>query len=160
MSDFGYWIDERNLSFVKFKICKLKLFDLFPNNMKHTIYILLLLITCASCTKQPKLEGIDLEKFRADYGGCKGDRTKMIEKLKSLKGEIKGVSSNDFDNYLGKPDIQQLSDRSQEYYIYFLEPGTHCEDKKKPSSSLIMAVRFSAMGVATEVNFQRGMPEE
>lgn len=128
--------------------------------MKHTIYILLLLITCASCTKQPKLDGLDLEKFKNDFGGCKGERLKMVEKLKSLKEEIKGVSSNDLDDYLGKPDIQQLADRSQEYYIYFLEPGIHCEDLKKKSDAQMMAIRFSAMGMATEVNFQKGMPEE
>ncbi len=63
-------------------------------------------------------------------------------------------------DYLGKPDIQQLADRSQEYYIYFLEPGNHCEDVKKKSNAQMMAIRFSAMGMATEVNFQRGMPEE
>lgn len=128
--------------------------------MKNSIYIILLFVSCIACTKQPKLAGLDLEKWRADRGGCKGDRLKMVEKLKSLKDEIKGVSSNDIDDYLGKPDIQQLADRSQEYYIYFLEPGNHCDDIKKKSSAQMMAVRFSAMGMATEVNFQRGMPEE
>lgn len=57
---------------------------------------------------------------------------------------------------LGKPDIQQLADRNQEYYIYFLEPGTQCE--YKPSQAKSIAFRFSAMGLATEITFQEGVP--
>jgi hypothetical protein len=69
---------------------------------------------------------------------------------------FQGVSSNDMDEILGKPDIQQLADRNQEYYIYFLEPGPHCQ--QKPSQSKSIAFRFSAMGIATEITFQEGIP--
>ena len=54
-------------------------------------YILPILFLATACTKQPKLEGLDLEKWKADKGGCSGERTKNIDKLKSLKEEIKGV---------------------------------------------------------------------
>ena len=123
-------------------------------------YLLPIFFLATACTKQPKLEGLDLEKWRADKGGCNGERTKSIEKLKSLKEEIKGTSSNDLDDYLGRPDVQQLADRNQEYYIYFLEKGTHCETLQKKSDAQSMAVRFSAMGMATEVTFQRGVPSQ
>ena len=113
-----------------------------------------------SCIKQPKLESLDLEKWSTDKGGCSGERTKNIDKLKSLKEEIKGTSSNDLDDYLGMPDVQQLADRNQKYYIYFLEKGTHCETLQQKSEAQSMAVRFSAMGMATEVTFQRGVPRQ
>ena len=70
----------------------------------------------------------------------------------------KGVSSNDLEDILGKPDIQQLADRNQEYYIYYLEKGPHCEKIKNPSSARTMAFRFSAMGLTTEITFQQGLP--
>jgi hypothetical protein len=124
-----------------------------------TKYILSIIFLATACTKQPKLEGLDLEKWRADKGGCSGERTKNIERLKSLKEEIKGTSSNDLDDYLGRPDVQQLADRNQEYYIYFLEKGVHCETLQKKSDAQSMAIRFSAMGMATEVTFQRGVPK-
>lgn len=127
--------------------------------MRYIKYFTVISIFCFSCTKQPKLEGINLEKWRADKGGCLGERTQTIEQLKSLKEEIKGVSSNDLDDYLGKPDVQQLADRNQEYYVYFLEKGVHCETLQKPSEARSMAVRFSAMGMATEVTFQKGVPK-
>jgi hypothetical protein len=123
-------------------------------------YFLPIIFLVSACTKQPKLEGLDLEKWQADKGGCSGERIKSIEKLKSLKEEIKGTSSNDLDDYLGRPDVQQLADRSQKYYIYFLEKGFHCETLKKKSDAQSMAVRFSAMGMATEVTFQRGVPAQ
>lgn len=111
-----------------------------------------------SCTKQPNLAGLDLETWKNDRNACKNQRLGMVEKLKSLRGELKGVSANDMDDYLGKPDIQQLSDRNQKYYVYFLEKGSQCQDIKQAGKSLTMAIRFSAMGVATEVTFQQGMP--
>ncbi len=123
-------------------------------------YILPIIFLASACTKQPKLVGLDLEKWKADKGGCTGERTKSIEKLKSLKEEIKGTSSNDLDDYLGRPDVQQLADRNQEYYVYFLESGTHCETLQKKSEAQSMAVRFSAMGMATEVTFQKGVPTQ
>jgi hypothetical protein len=123
-------------------------------------YFLPIIFLATACTKQPKLEGLDLEKWSTDKGGCSGERIKSIEKLKSLKEEIKGTSSNDLDDYLGRPDVQQLADRSQKYYIYFLEKGTHCETLQKKSDAQSMAVRFSAMGMATEVTFQRGVPAQ
>jgi hypothetical protein len=123
-------------------------------------YLLPIIFLATACTKQPKLEGLDLEKWSADKGGCSGERIKSIDKLKSLKEEIKGTSSNDLDDYLGRPDVQQLADRSQKYYIYFLEKGTHCETLQKKSDAQSMAVRFSAMGMATEVTFQRGVPAQ
>lgn len=129
--------------------------------MKYIKYLIIFsTIISTSCTKQPKLEGINLEKWRADKGGCLGERTQTIDKLKALKEEIKGVSSNDLDDYLGKPDVQQLADRNQEYYIYFLEKGVHCQTLQKPSEARSMAVRFSAMGMATEVTFQKGVPSQ
>lgn len=127
--------------------------------MKRIAYSILLISIFSACTKQPKLEGLDLEKWRADKGGCTGERIQMIDKLKALKEEIKGVSSNDLDDYLGKPDVQQLADRNQEYYVYFLEKGVHCETLQKPSDARSMSVRFSAMGMATEVTFQTGVPK-
>ena len=112
----------------------------------------------SACTNQPDLTGLDLEGFKMDRGGCKGSRVKQIDWLKTHKMTWKGVSSNDLEDILGKPDIQQLADRNQEYYVYFLEEGPHCEAIKNPSKARTMAFRFSAMGLTTEITFQQGLP--
>lgn len=112
----------------------------------------------SSCTKQPDLSGFDAEKFLQDEAGCQGIRSSQISWLKAHKENLKGVSSNDIEDILGKPDIQQLADRNQEYYVYFLEKGPQCENIKNPSQAYCMAFRFSAIGLATEITFQNGLP--
>jgi hypothetical protein len=122
-----------------------------------TAFALLFLIS-ASCTNQPDLTGFDVESFKKDRGSCSGTREKQIDWLKTHKMTWKGVSSNDLEDILGKPDIQQLADRNQEYYVYFLEKGPHCDKITNPSQARTMAFRFSAMGLTTEITFQQGLP--
>ncbi|MEY4383463.1 MAG: hypothetical protein RI995_1005 [Bacteroidota bacterium] len=126
--------------------------------MRQLLLFLGTVIFLTSCTKKADLTGLDVEKFKSDRGACKGLRSSQIDWLKAHRLDLKGVSSNDIEEELGKPDIQQLADRNQEYYIYFLAPGTHCQDIKKPSTAQSIAFRFSAMGLATEITFQQGTP--
>jgi hypothetical protein len=119
---------------------------------------LFLALTFFSCTKQPNLKGFNLDRWRADRGGCRGQRKAQADQIRALRDELKGVSANDFAALFGKPDINQLADRNQKYYIYFLEPGPHCQDMKNASTARSVAIRFSAIGLATEVTFQRGEP--
>ena len=112
----------------------------------------------ASCTHQPDLKGFDTQTWQADRGGCGGRRQHLLEKLRALRSELKGTSANDFADLFGKPDINQLTDRNQEYYIYYLEPGPHCQNIETRSQALSVAVRFSAIGLATEITFQQGTP--
>lgn len=126
--------------------------------MKKTLLLILTILAFASCTKQPDLKGFDTQKWKADHGGCMGERTNMIEALKSLKQELKGVSATDFADIFGKPDIELLTERNQKYYVYYLEEGTHCQNISLPSEARNVAIRFSAIGLATEITFQKGTP--
>lgn len=126
--------------------------------MKYASILSLFSFLLFSCTVKPNLNGFDVAVFKNDRGACSGNRTKQIEWLKNNKTTWKGVSSNDVEDILGKPDIQQLADRNQEYYIYFLEKGAHCADLTKNSDAKLMVFRFSAIGLATEITFQVGLP--
>ena len=127
--------------------------------MKTTLLLFFTSIIFLSCTKKPSLEGFDVVLFKNDRGACKGDRVQQLAWLKANKMTWKGVSSNDVEDILGKPDIQQLADRNQEYYIYFLESGQQCAKITNPSQAKTMAFRFSAIGLATEITFQNGLPD-
>jgi len=127
--------------------------------MKAALLSLCIIFLLASCTHKPDLNGLDVALFKMDRGGCNGDRVQQISWLKTHKMTWKGVSSNDMEDILGKPDIQQLADRNQEYYIYFLERGEHCAKITNPSQAKTMAFRFSAIGLATEITFQNGLPD-
>ena len=126
--------------------------------MRPLLILFCLSIFLVSCTKKPNVNGLDTELFKKDRGGCLGNRKKQLDWFSLHRLDWKGVSSNDIEEVLGKPDIQQLADRNQEYYIYFFEPGAHCSDIKKGTSARSIAFRFSAMGLATEITFQDGMP--
>ncbi|MBP6385524.1 MAG: hypothetical protein KA313_06590 [Pseudarcicella sp.] len=116
------------------------------------------MIFLCACTKEAKLKDLDIQVFKNDLGGCSNQRIKMLETLKANKEAIKGVISNDISKLLGKPDIDQLADRNQKYYIYFLEKGEHCNSIQNKSNAKSMAIRFSAIGLATEITFQNGTP--
>jgi hypothetical protein len=123
--------------------------------MKYFILFIFALLFSA-CTHQPDLTGFDAAAFKQDRGACGDKRGQQVAWLKAHKMNFQGVSSNNMDEILGKPDLQQLADRNQEYYIYFLEPGPQCQ--QKPSQAKSIAFRFSAMGIATEITFQEGIP--
>lgn len=127
--------------------------------MKAAFLSLFIILILASCTKKPELVGLDASLFKSDRGACKGDRVQQLAWLKANKTTWKGVSSNDVEDILGKPDIQQLADRNQEYYIYFLEKGEQCIKITNSSQAKTMAFRFSAIGLATEITFQNGLPD-
>ena len=127
--------------------------------MKAIFFSLCVIFLLASCTHKPDLNGLDVVLFKNDRGACRGDRLQQMTWLKANKVTWKGVSSNDVEAILGKPDIQQLADRNQEYYIYFLERGEHCAKITNPSQAKTMAFRFSAIGLATEITFQNGLPD-
>ena len=99
-----------------------------------------------------------MRTWRGDRGGCQGKRSNQIEAVRAIREELKGMTENEIADQLGRPDINQLIDRNQKFYIYFLEQGGHCESVAMPSQARSVALRMSAIGVVTEVTFQRGKP--
>lgn len=110
---------------------------------------LILIILIASCSKPlPALEGVDLEVWKADKKGCQGERTKMIEAIISNKENLKTLSEMDLVELLGRPDENQLLERNQKFYKYYLEPGPTCDQPVVDPKMLIL--RINAMGLTKE----------
>ncbi len=119
----------------------------------------LLLFLALSCTAPSSIGNLDLEIWRNDRGACKGQRAALTEDLLSVKSELLGKSSNEIGRLFGAPDIQQLGKRNLKTYVYFLESGPHCNDKKLVSESKKAVFRFNAVSLLTEINIQQTMPE-
>lgn len=112
-----------------------------------------------SCYPTPDTFGkLDAKAWRTDRRGCNGVRTKLVGSFRAEVENLKGKSANDIGGVLGGPDINQIADRNQKYYVYFLEPGPQCNDTKAQPSAPTVALRMSAMGVVTEITFQNGLP--
>ncbi len=121
----------------------------------HKVFLVLflfLIFTQTGCSlkkkKTTRLQNFDSELWIQDKNGCSGDRNKLKDNLLALKHNMRGLKTNDIESYLGKPDAQELYDRGQRYYIYFIEPGPKCDSAKNKPQALF--VRFSAIGVANE----------
>lgn len=118
-----------------------------------------LIALLCSCGPAPdKLGKLDLIKWRQDRGGCNGVRSTLVDDLKAVQQELKGKSVNELGVILGRPDINQIADRSQKFYIYFLEKGPQCDNGRGKSNAPSVAMRISAIGLVTEVTFQNGLP--
>ena len=127
---------------------------------KLNLFVLLFIVgLVTSCSSAPDQFGkLDLKKWRGDRGGCTNIRTALIPDLKAEVQQLKGKSANEIGELLGRPDLNQLVDRNQKFYIYFLEEGIHCNQPATKSTSRSVAIRMSAIGLATEITFQNGIP--
>ena len=76
----------------------------------------------------------------------------MSESIKSQKEKLLSLSENQIVQLLGKPDQNELYKRNQKFYSYFISPSPECSPEI--TSSEILIIRFNAMGLAKEVNFE------
>ncbi|MFD2932210.1 hypothetical protein [Spirosoma flavum] len=112
-----------------------------------------------SCGPAPDHFGkLDLKKWRGDRGGCNGVRATLIPDFRAEVQNLKGNSSNTIGELLGRPDVNQIADRNQKFYVYYLEKGPQCDQAGSKSMSRSVAIRMSAVGLATEITFQNGIP--
>lgn len=123
------------------------------------LYLVLTVILAFGCSSAPDQFGkLDLKKWRSDRGGCNGVRATLVPGFKAEIQNLKGKTANTIGELLGRPDVNQIADRNQKFYIYFLEKGSHCDQSGIKSTSRSVAIRMSAIGLATEITFQNGIP--
>lgn len=121
--------------------------------MAQYLNVLLLAVLLLGCGKAlPVLEGIDMEKWKADQDACQGYRQSVATSLKSEINKLKGLSEMDIIRLLGKPDQNELYKRNQKFYSFFISPGPHCQSSDSAAHKLIL--RFNAMGYAQLVSVE------
>lgn len=105
------------------------------------------LISCGPSA--PKLEGIDIDAWRDDKEGCGQVRTKSIADLDRQRRSLLKLSEIQILKLLGKPDENELYERNQKFYRYYLEPGPSCD--VPATNAKFLSIRFNATGRAQEV---------
>ncbi len=127
--------------------------------MNSKFFCLVLLVGLVSCSPPPDQFGrLDLRKWRGDRGGCNGVRASILPDFRAEIQNLKGKRVDVIGELLGRPDINEIADRNQKFYIYFLEKGPQCDKPGAKSTSRSVAIRMSAIGLATEITFQNGLP--
>lgn len=123
--------------------------------MLRGLFTLGFVILMIGCSSQPeKLGNLDLKKWRGDRGGCEGMRSGQIDSFKVEQKEIMGKFIDEVGEILGRPDIHQLGERNQKFYIYFMEKGPHCNGNQKTSKAKKVVLKFNAIGLLSEITYQ------
>ncbi|SKC16563.1 hypothetical protein [Dyadobacter psychrophilus] len=108
-----------------------------------------------ACSTPPdKLGNLDLVKWRGDRGGCNDVRAGLEKDFRSIEKQLKGKFADDIGDLLGRPDIHQLGERNQKYYVYFLSKGEQCSDIKSKSNAPKVILKFNAVGLLSEITYQ------
>ncbi|MGF7219193.1 hypothetical protein GGR92_005375 [Spirosoma lacussanchae] len=116
-------------------------------------------LSLLACGTVPDQFGkLNLKKWRGDRGGCMGTRSALEADFRAEIPNLKGKTANTIGEWLGRPDANILADRNQKFYVYYLERGPQCDKVGAKSSSRSVAIRMSAIGLATEITFQNGLP--
>ncbi|MBO0932487.1 hypothetical protein [Fibrella aquatilis] len=122
--------------------------------------ILSSLLLSLGCAGPDTLGTLNLKAWRNDRGGCKGDRQSQLANFQQVKDQLKGMHANDLGKYLGRPDVNQIEDRNQKYYVYYVEKGPQCvgDNTGAKSRAKSVALKVSAIGLVTEISVQAGVP--
>ncbi len=108
---------------------------------------LLLLMACSKST--PQLENIDTESWKNDRNACAGKRQEMLDALKVQQDKLLALKETQIVALLGRPDNNELYERNQKFYYYYITPAPACENPA--SASLQLEIRFNALGYSKEI---------
>lgn len=114
--------------------------------------IFLVLIFSFSCTKKIEIGDFDSERWIADRQGCNGDRVEMIDDVIKIKENLLGLYQKSVIKVLGKPEGEELYERSQTYWWYYLDPSGECANASENPRKL--TIRYTALGIANQVDIE------
>ena len=120
--------------------------------MRNWLLLSILFISFSACTKKANTDAFDTETWVADPDGCQLKRTEMVDQIYEVKREVLGLHQKSILKVFGKPDEEELYERSQTYFIYAIDPSGDCETSADDPRKLY--IRFTALGIANEVNIK------
>jgi hypothetical protein len=111
-------------------------------------FSLLFLSTCSSPSED---FNFDSDTWKKDLNGCQGQRLKQQKQVEDMRLDLVGLKEYKIRQLLGKPDLEELMERSQKIYIYFIAPGPKCQAQAAPKK-VALTVRLDALGNVREAN--------
>ncbi|EIM77570.1 hypothetical protein A3SI_06424 [Nitritalea halalkaliphila LW7] len=102
---------------------------------------------------------MDLEVWKADRDGCKGERSAFVETIRPIKNDFLASDNQALIKTFGRPDRVELVDRSQNFFIYYLEPSPRCEGSEAEEEQVLKLIfRLNAYSRVSEVIITRLNP--
>ncbi|RNI27599.1 hypothetical protein EFA69_15885 [Rufibacter immobilis] len=112
----------------------------------------MVLLQSFSCSSGENKFGFDAVSWKNDLNGCKGTRVQQKAKVEEIRLQLLGLNEREIRKLFGKPDSEELMERSNKVYIYFITPGPKCEQATQATTKTALTVRMDALGVVREAN--------
>ncbi|MGY6742400.1 MAG: hypothetical protein ACXIUQ_06665 [Cecembia sp.] len=103
------------------------------------------------CSPKVDIEGVDLDRWKQDRNGCLGLRATDLENFREQKNEFLAKDNQALIKTFGRPDKVELADRSQSFFIYFIDPSPACKGTEMIEAPLKVIFRLNAINRVSEV---------
>jgi len=123
--------------------------------MLKSLSSILLILIIAGCSNNISVS-FDNESWKLDAYGCHDLRIKIYKSIIENQNEILGLSNKEIIKILGKPERNELYQRNQKFFIYYISPASKCR-VLNDEETLFLFIRFNAVGLSQEV-FIQGTP--
>lgn len=120
-------------------------------NQVSSLFLLLCLYAFSACSSKVDLEGVDLEAWKKDRNGCMGLREPQVEAFRLVKNDLLGKDNQALIKTFGRPDRVELADRSQNFFIYYVEASPNCDSDDVKNEPLKVIFRLNAYSRVSEV---------
>lgn len=120
--------------------------------------IIIILFIVTSCGKPINKGNFNDKAWREDALACQNIRKNLLPEFDKIKENLRGISEKQLQNLLGKPEATSLTDQSERLYIYYLEPGSQCQEQHKISNANKLMARISSLGWVTEFSYENPVP--
>lgn len=127
-------------------------------NPRQVLGLLFSSLLAVACGSPKQFNAFPAADWREDRLGCTGRREALAGELEAIRRDLRGLTEPEILGLLGKPDSQELQGRGQKYFVYYLEKGPQCENARAVSQARTVAIRLNALGLVTELTYQRGQP--
>ncbi|MCX2741491.1 hypothetical protein [Pontibacter anaerobius] len=118
------------------------------------------LLLLAACTTPDSLKDFDSTTWKNDRFGCDNQRAELVDDFELIRKEMYGKKEYVVRNVLGKPDSEELMERSQRIYFYYIEPGAQCQDRRtRMSEANRVQVRINSLGKVSEITYYKPVTE-
>lgn len=121
-------------------------------SLRTTAIILFIALLSQACTKRIDVGDFDSKTWIGDQQGCSGERTAMVDDLIKIKPNLLGLYQKSIIKVLGQPEGEELYERSQTYYWYYIDPSDKCDVPTENPRKL--AIRFTALGIANQIDIR------
>lgn len=122
------------------------------NSKSFILYfcIAIVLVAANACSGKLETGTINMENWKKDRNGCLGLRLQDLDELKKIKNTFLAKNNQEIILTFGRPDRVELVDKSQSFFIYFLEPSDRCEQQTE-KEPLKVLFRLNAINKVSEV---------